>query len=421
MLDVLDCIEENDLDIELVKETFDRTVAPVKAWAARMELDAKHDRTMMGIANRLASGKTWNNNTPYGYRSDDGSLHLDAEQAEVVRSIWTWYADDVAVAEIRRRLISSGAPQVQDGHKIPWKPAYIRALLRRQCYHTGLYTITWDGETYEIPIPPIIDAETAARVKQRRAGFKKYPAGNLRSQVLAAGLVYCEACGIKMMVSPHSQRKNGKEYRYVYYACPYKSRGTHQPGCAGWVRYERIDAELWDRVWALISDPDRFEAALQERIAFLQAQDIDAEAECSRLQEALDNLMMERQRVITWARKKLITEDDMELQLGGLQFQEMGLKRELAEKSLLVGGQAQRLQELARLYREDVQTGAAILTGEPETEEEEKLQFEFRQKIVQELVKRVDVGADRSLTIQAELNFAAREFVDQDQACLLGK
>jgi DNA invertase Pin-like site-specific DNA recombinase len=35
MLDVIDCIEQNDLDIELVKETFDRRIAPVKAWAAK--------------------------------------------------------------------------------------------------------------------------------------------------------------------------------------------------------------------------------------------------------------------------------------------------------------------------------------------------------------------------------------------------
>ena len=57
MLDVLDCIDDTGVDIELVKETFDKRIAPVKAWAARMELDAKHDRFMMGYAGRLAQGK----------------------------------------------------------------------------------------------------------------------------------------------------------------------------------------------------------------------------------------------------------------------------------------------------------------------------------------------------------------------------
>jgi len=44
------------IDIELAKETFDKNIAPVKAWAARMELQAKHDRLMMGVAGKLASG-----------------------------------------------------------------------------------------------------------------------------------------------------------------------------------------------------------------------------------------------------------------------------------------------------------------------------------------------------------------------------
>src|SRR5262245_29119821 len=38
MLDVLDTIEEAGIDVELVKEFFDKRMAPVKAWAAKMEL-----------------------------------------------------------------------------------------------------------------------------------------------------------------------------------------------------------------------------------------------------------------------------------------------------------------------------------------------------------------------------------------------
>jgi len=57
MLDVLDCLEETNVTIELAKGHFDQNLAPVKAWAARMELQAKHDRCVMGVAGRLAQGK----------------------------------------------------------------------------------------------------------------------------------------------------------------------------------------------------------------------------------------------------------------------------------------------------------------------------------------------------------------------------
>ena len=58
MLDVLDCIEETGVDVELAKETFDKRMMGGKVWVAKMELDAKHDRVMMGVAGRLQQGKS---------------------------------------------------------------------------------------------------------------------------------------------------------------------------------------------------------------------------------------------------------------------------------------------------------------------------------------------------------------------------
>ncbi len=50
--------------------------------------------------------------------------------------------------------------------------------------------------------------------------------------------------------------------------------------------------------------------------------------EQDRIQEALDALFMERQWIITQARKGAITEIDMDYQLGAITLQEMSLKRE---------------------------------------------------------------------------------------------
>lgn len=93
MLDVLDCIDETGIDIELVKETFDKRIAPVKAWAARMELDAKHDRFMMGVAGRLAQGKAWNGGTPYGYEVVDDQFVIDEAESIWVQRMWQWFGD----------------------------------------------------------------------------------------------------------------------------------------------------------------------------------------------------------------------------------------------------------------------------------------------------------------------------------------
>jgi site-specific DNA recombinase len=108
MLDVLDCIEQTKIDIELVKETFDKRIAPVKAWAAKMELDAKNDRMSMGIAGRFASGKIWTGSIPYGYcKGNDGTGQINPEEAKWVKLIWQWRSERLNLGEIRRRLIAA--------------------------------------------------------------------------------------------------------------------------------------------------------------------------------------------------------------------------------------------------------------------------------------------------------------------------
>jgi len=47
MADVLDMLDKSKVDLELVKENFDKAIAPVKAWAAKMEL--------IGFLNRFST------------------------------------------------------------------------------------------------------------------------------------------------------------------------------------------------------------------------------------------------------------------------------------------------------------------------------------------------------------------------------
>ena len=306
MLDVLDCIDETRIDIELVKETFDKRIAPVKAWAARMELDAKHDRFMMGVAGRLERGKSWNGGTPYGYMKENDHYVINEVEAEWVRKIYTWFADGESGKSIRTSLINGNAPQ-KEGIKIPWPLQRIFHILKRDYYTTGILTRRWGDTTYETHIPTIIDAETQWRVKERFARWKKYPAGNMKEHALAAGLVYCAACNRKMVVKRYPES--------VCYVCTNLDQVCQRlPGCAATRSIRLLDRELWGKVWSLIAEPGKFEELLEERLRQLQAGEIDAGAEVEKLERELGDLAMERQKVITWARKSFITEEDLNTQ-----------------------------------------------------------------------------------------------------------
>ncbi len=405
MLDVLECIEQTKVDIEIVKETFDKNLAPVKAWAARMELAAKHDRLMMGGAKRLAEGKDWIGIPPYGYRKEDGRFQIDPEESGWVLEIWRWFGEGLSGRTIRQRLIGGNAPQ-RIGGKYPWSVSFIYQMLKKDYYHAGHIKRHWGGTVYEIPIPSIVDGETALCVRQRFARYRPYPAGNIREHALAAGLAYCKTCNVKMMVI--SRKKRGRTY--AYYKCFTQSTvGERSCGCAGSAKMGRIDAELWKRVWALIAEPGEFERRLEARIAALQAEEVDAEAACERLERRLDDLAMNRQQVITWALQKTISEADLELRLAGMTIEQNGIEREMNDKRLLVGNRAERLIELAALYRERVRRGAEGINDAPISEEHARRQFELRRKFVEGLVTRVDVLPDKTIEVHAELELAPGE------------
>ena len=143
---------------------------------------------------------------------------------------------------------------------------------------------------------------------------------------------------------------------------------------------------------------------MQKRIAELQEEEIDAQSECEKLESVLDNIIMERQKVITYARKDMISEDDLATQLLALEFEENAIRRDLESKKLLIGDHAESLMRLANAFREQVKAGIEGINSEPDTPEKEKQQLEFRKKIVHSIVKKVEVGRDREVSIDAVLS-----------------
>ena len=135
----------------------------------------------------------------------------------------------------------------------------------------------------------------------------------------------------------------------------------------------------------------------------MQGEEHNAEEECQRLGRELDDLFMERQSVITWARKGVITADDLETQLMVLKLQESELRAQLAEKQVLVGNRVERLMELANLFHEQVLVGVEAINAEPETPEQAERQLDFRRRIVRAMVRRVDIDKDGGVHVQAEL------------------
>jgi hypothetical protein len=126
-------------------------------------------------------------------------------------------------------------------------------------------------------------------------------------------------------------------YCYPYYRCFDCRWNFSGAKCARYVFMRNTDDEIWRKVWDAISDPEKLEAKIKKRIEELQAERSDAQGDCDKIQSALDEIAMKRQQAIAWVLAKIISEDDLKMQLAGFDWQVASLQHELAEACLLTG------------------------------------------------------------------------------------
>ena len=403
MLEISERVTKKIIDVKLVKEHYDASTAPVKAWAAGVELEAKRDRLMMGVEGRLKKGKAWTTTPPYGYKRDESGdcLVVYEPEAKWVLNCFKWFASGLSVKEIRQRFIDGGAPyRKPDKVKRPWGNPRFYRILRNEIYWTGIQIINWNNKKFEIPVPPIINMGIAETCIARKAKYRQYPVGNAKHPVLAAGITYCQVCGTRLHTNTTknniTRNPDGTFKLYTYYCCSTNKNYYVTENCCKKTSAIQLDGKIWDKVWGLISQPGIFEEALRVRIEELNSREIDAEEEYKKLGPMLDDVLMERQMVIGWARKKAITEEDMETQLLGLTLQQNEIERQIADVKLLLGNQSERLEELGRNFRERVITGLGEINKDHDLPELKNKQFEFKKKIVEAIVERVDVLADKT-------------------------
>jgi chromosome segregation ATPase len=140
------------------------------------------------------------------------------------------------------------------------------------------------------------------------------------------------------------------------------------PDCPGTIGSKKLDDEVWRFVVTICENPAIVQQAIDDKIAELEAERGDIEAEAERLQHELDNVAEERQWVITQARKGGITEEDMGMQLAALEYQALDLRKKREDKlaAIAVQQQADYLKEWADEYLSGIKRGLKILDTDVE-------------------------------------------------------
>lgn len=414
MLMVLETIQEHKLTIMLARETFDPKIAPLKAWVAQMELDGIRERMTMGVKARLRAGKANSGRDRYGYRRNGEVIEVVEQEAKWVRQIFAWYNERIPLLEIRKRLIESAVPQKGGNayRKTEWSKNVIQFILgAAKEYAFGIKTQSRGGETFTIPVDSIIDMATYEKFLQVREANINYPSRHTKQDYLIGGLLYC-ACNRKWGARTMSGRRrdrNGqwgdRKVQSGRYYCRQEHEEHISPDCPRHIGSKKADNDVWQKVCKAINKPEILLAQARKMVDELRDNASVLNAEQDRIQKELDALTMERQWIITQARKGAITESDMDYQLGALTLQELNLKREFtsigqAVNIYLLGDWEAKVKE----YLADLQAGLDSLNAVPQNDEERQEIFEIKKQIVNTLVGRVTIGRNRELRVVISLN-----------------
>ena len=408
MLEVLDLLDakKGELRLELVKETFDIAMAPIKAAIARMELSTKNDRWHMGMRGRMSDGKI-NGYNCYGYDYDKatGKYVKNKEEAKWVYWIWRWYGDGCTIADIHDSLIKNGVPQKVGGLKAKsvWSSAVIRRLLTREYYYTGQKKIVLGEDEFIVPVEPLIDEETYLRWKKRREMWGNHRVTHRTHEYSTSwldGLVYCSAHPKRKLTIAYIESPSKLVTINEYYRCLHKSvHHEETAGCVGRVPMAWLDRHVWDRIWEFINDPVVFESRLMQRVEQMNKEQENNRRNLDQMSTRIDDLQNERNRVVALYRKGHITEEEVDQQMEMIKLEENELVEQIRKAGNNYEAEIGHIQELVRIYREQVADGIGRLEKEPSNRKLFQSWTKSVRIVLRALVRRVEIDADFNVRI----------------------
>jgi DNA invertase Pin-like site-specific DNA recombinase len=410
MLTILETVQDYQIEILLVKENFDFKIAPVRAWIAQMELDGMKERMEMGVIARLKAGKANTGQDRYGYIRIGENIHIQKKEAEWVRNIFDWYIQKTPLMQIRKRLIAANAPQ--KGSSIPrhiqWSRSSIQAILKSaREYAYGFKTYSRAGQTFHIPVAPILDISTYELFVKMREENKTYPKHRKQNDYLLSGHLKC-ACNLtwRARTATHRSSRKGewveRKTPISTYFCPQPHKELRSPKCPKSVSAKHAEMQVWGKLYEFAMNPDFLHAQAKDLVKQLQQRYEHLQREQQQMLEELEKEFVKRQQVITEARKAHRDDPGFDEQMREMYKAEERLKRRLATLEQEIDTYA-RLDWEAKVndYVGELQAGIEGLNNAtPITPEEQHFFFLLKKRLVDELVAEAIINGKRDIRVE---------------------
>ncbi len=416
---LMEVIEPIGISLEAVEEHLDMNYFAMLAVVGKMEIDSIKARTQMGREARIKKGKA-HGKPPYGYsyNQDTGCFEIDEDEAKVVCQIFDLYAQGIPIRKIAAWLNFSGI-RTKENSRFGWTVTKITEMVSQTFYYGEAYYNKRRGVTNKrkeksmwlaMPIPPIVSRETFELAQCRKQGNKRLSPRKTKAVYLLQHLLFCQECGMHLYAFNRGNGRRG-------YVCRGMQQYSHLYSCRTprHIPALEIDQLVWDKVSETLRSPAMLRLAMENRLHSLQADIGDQEKRLKEARNKLENLKLEESRVIAWARKGKITEEQMDLQLSAIREE-----KDMAEEDIRRVKEYQMLQSKQTDILEQAQKVCIDLQGSLDylATAGSKEAASQKQAIIRLLVNRVVVNRQGQVTI--ELAIPEPSEVEFDYATLGG-
>ena len=312
--------------------------------------------------------------------------------------------------QIRKCLIAANAPQ--KGSSIPrhiqWSRSSIQAILksaREYAYGPKIYSCA--GQTFQIPVAPIIDISTYELFVKMREENKTYPKHRRQNDYLLSGHLKC-ACNLtwRARTATHRSSRKGEWVKRVTpistYFCPQPHKELRPPECPKSVSAKHAETQVWGKLYEFVMNPDFLLAQAKELVKQLQQKYEHLQKDQQEILEELEKEFVKRKQVITEARKTLRDDADFAEQMRKLYTVEERLKRRLTiiEQEIEIYAKLD-WEEKVNGYVADIQAGIEELNrATPQTAEKRHRVFLLKKQLVDELVAEAMIDGKRDIQVE---------------------
>lgn len=326
ILKSLQLLEDYEVDLICVEDAIDsstpggRLTLTILSAVAEIERENINVQFMAGKMQKLLNGGWPGGAVPYGYRSVNKELAIEASEAEIVKLIFEKYIQDGGTLNgVAIWLNDNGYTRISKSEEKPFTYDFIVNVLDNPIYHgklnynrrtnlKGVKRKPKDAIEVDGIHEAIVSDELWQQVRDKREGCS---ANNDKVDEpervsLLSGLIKCPACGNGLIASKnkHVNKNRGGHYKTIhYYSCRYYRKSSGRAcGFKHTYNQMKIDSAVYEIVSKLGNHPafedamakayggDESVEAYEKRMKDIRKDLYHQEHEKNRLGEELDNL-----------------------------------------------------------------------------------------------------------------------------------